>query len=193
VTYGKPVIPRTKRHGQTASDFRSSRRWQVLRLRILRRDSHVCYWCGGIANQVDHLIPVSHGGDWWAETNLAASCGPCNRARPLTHTTGGRSQRNRGESHLVQHNNSFNRGLVADATGFFSGGAVGQMRPFAISLPVARTTGSPTSEYRQNGSTPEHVSAQNGSPAAPQSQQEAPGAALITRDYSRRSPEHGDG
>lgn len=50
---------------------------------ILLRDP--CTYCGGEANAVDHIVPLSSGGadDW---TNLTAACGLCNsrkRTAPL--------------------------------------------------------------------------------------------------------------
>lgn len=44
---------------------------------ILERDGHVCYYCGGEATVVDHIIPW----DWShnnAPTNLIAACNLCN-------------------------------------------------------------------------------------------------------------------
>ena len=44
---------------------------------ILDRDAHICYYCGGIATVVDHIIPWN-----WAHNdnpdNLVASCALCN-------------------------------------------------------------------------------------------------------------------
>lgn len=76
-----------RRQAPAVGDFRKTRRWQRLRLEILRRDLFACYWrgpaCLGRADQADHVVPVSHGGAKWDPTNLVASCGPCNRARPI--------------------------------------------------------------------------------------------------------------
>jgi hypothetical protein len=58
----------------------STAAWQRQRLRILERDGHVCRWCGGPADEVDHVIPAIRGGTD-DPTNLAASCRPCNRSR----------------------------------------------------------------------------------------------------------------
>jgi 5-methylcytosine-specific restriction endonuclease McrA len=52
---------------------------------ILDRDGYVCWWCGGHATTVDHLIARVDGGDD-APGNLVASCGPCNYARGAAHT-----------------------------------------------------------------------------------------------------------
>ena len=44
---------------------------------ILDRDAHICYYCGGAATVVDHIIPW----DWSHNdnpSNLIASCALCN-------------------------------------------------------------------------------------------------------------------
>lgn len=63
------------------SDFRTSYKWRKLRLAILQRDLWTCHWCGGQANEVDHLVPAASGGERYDPDNLVAACGPCNRAR----------------------------------------------------------------------------------------------------------------
>jgi 5-methylcytosine-specific restriction endonuclease McrA len=63
----------------TRSDL-NKRAWQVLRKQILDRDQHCCAYCGREANTVDHIIPVSLGGDMHP-TNLVAACRPCNSAK----------------------------------------------------------------------------------------------------------------
>ncbi len=53
---------------------------QSKKRKILKRDNHICQYCGGEANQVDHIIPVSQGGtNKWS--NLAAACWKCNRSK----------------------------------------------------------------------------------------------------------------
>jgi len=59
--------------------------WVRIRKKVLERDGYVCQVrrkrCTGVATQVDHIVPVSKGGSWWDESNLRASCQPCNRDR----------------------------------------------------------------------------------------------------------------
>lgn len=44
---------------------------------VLRRDRHICVYCGGRADTIDHVLPRSRGGgDTWF--NLVAACQPCN-------------------------------------------------------------------------------------------------------------------
>ena len=69
--------------------------WRVLRRFILTRDSNVCSYCGSKATTVDHVNPVSRGGNH-EEGNLAAACKSCNsrkKDRPvvefLSSLTGG--------------------------------------------------------------------------------------------------------
>lgn len=55
--------------------------WQRIRLVILKRDEYRCYWCGAVADQVDHVIPLAFGGPRLEPTNLVASCRRCNARR----------------------------------------------------------------------------------------------------------------
>ena len=48
---------------------------------MLERDHYVCRWCGGRANEVDHLVPRALGGSDYDERNLVAACQPCNAKR----------------------------------------------------------------------------------------------------------------
>lgn len=54
--------------------------WQRLRKTILDRDQHTCAYCGREATTVDHIIPVSLGGDMHP-TNLVAACRSCNSSK----------------------------------------------------------------------------------------------------------------
>lgn len=56
-------------------------RWRRVKARVLRRDRYVCFYCGGQATTVDHVRPVSKGGDPYDEGNLVASCVPCNLSK----------------------------------------------------------------------------------------------------------------
>lgn len=64
---------RSRRNGSTRS-------WRALRDQILARDRWTCAYCGGRANTVDHLQPVSRGGSD-QPSNLVAACGRCNRQK----------------------------------------------------------------------------------------------------------------
>ena len=69
---------RTRRNGST-------RAWRTVRQAILERDGYQCKvqlpGCEQHANEVDHIRRVIDGGTDHP-TNLRATCGPCNRARP---------------------------------------------------------------------------------------------------------------
>jgi hypothetical protein len=56
---------------------------------VLRRDKHLCAYCGGKATTVDHIMPKWQGNalTWM---NAIAACQPCN------HKKGGRSPREAG-------------------------------------------------------------------------------------------------
>lgn len=51
---------------------------------VLKRDGHICVYCDGKANTIDHILPQSRGGknEW---LNTAAACQPCN-ARKANRT-----------------------------------------------------------------------------------------------------------
>ena len=54
------------------------RRWAVVRRAILVRDGYRCRACGKAGRlEVDHIIPVAQGGDWWDATGLQALCRNC--------------------------------------------------------------------------------------------------------------------
>jgi 5-methylcytosine-specific restriction endonuclease McrA len=53
------------------------RKWREIRKHILDRDDNRCQYCGQIATQVDHVIPVAKGG-LDIEENLVAACARCN-------------------------------------------------------------------------------------------------------------------
>lgn len=63
-----------KRNGSTS-------RWRKIRLAILKRDNHTCYYCGiPTATTVDHLTPVEQGGDD-SVNNLVSACQNCNYSK----------------------------------------------------------------------------------------------------------------
>lgn len=56
-------------------------RWRKLRATVLAEEQ-CCYLCGGIATEVDHVVPLSVAPDRaYDRTNLRAICGPCNRRK----------------------------------------------------------------------------------------------------------------
>ena len=65
--------------------------WKKIRLEILKRDDHRCQirgpGCTGQAEEVDHILPVSMGGEWYDHDNLRAACARCNNARNIKKTT----------------------------------------------------------------------------------------------------------
>lgn len=54
--------------------------YRYVRLKVLARDNHVCYWCGGFGNTIDHIIPWSRGGRT-TMTNCVTACQECNSQR----------------------------------------------------------------------------------------------------------------
>jgi 5-methylcytosine-specific restriction endonuclease McrA len=54
-----------------------TRRLPITRRNVLARDDHVCGYCGGRADTIDHVVPRAQGGQHvW--TNVAAACRSCN-------------------------------------------------------------------------------------------------------------------
>lgn len=66
----------------------SDSRWRAFREAILERDQWLCLirdpGCLTIADQVDHIVPLSKGGAKYDPGNARAACGPCNRGRSDT-------------------------------------------------------------------------------------------------------------
>lgn len=53
----------------------NSKRWQLTRRAVLT-DNPLCP-CGHLATDVDHITPISNGGDPWNPGNLQALCATC--------------------------------------------------------------------------------------------------------------------
>jgi 5-methylcytosine-specific restriction protein A len=55
----------------------ASKRWRVLRARVLT-SAPICAACGEeLATQVDHIVPIEDGGPVWKRSNLQGLCGGC--------------------------------------------------------------------------------------------------------------------
>lgn len=48
-----------------------------LRAMIMERSEGICFYCGNVAQSIDHIIPWSQGGSHHP-LNLVAACTPCN-------------------------------------------------------------------------------------------------------------------
>jgi 5-methylcytosine-specific restriction endonuclease McrA len=48
---------------------------------VLERDRHRCAYCAGRASTIDHLLPVSRGGEERSWLNTVSACVPCNQAK----------------------------------------------------------------------------------------------------------------
>jgi 5-methylcytosine-specific restriction endonuclease McrA len=63
----------------------STTRWRTFRISILERDRWRCTLllpgCTATATQVDHITPLSRGGDKYDPANCRASCASCNQRR----------------------------------------------------------------------------------------------------------------
>ncbi|MHB8669305.1 MAG: HNH endonuclease [Acidimicrobiales bacterium] len=56
---------------------------------VFARDGHRCQYCGATAENIDHVVPRSRGGEHIWE-NVVAACRPCNTRKEdrLLHETG---------------------------------------------------------------------------------------------------------
>ena len=54
-----------------------SGKWKKQRLRVLSRDGNVCFYCGDVATEADHIIAKVNGGGDEME-NLVSACRMCN-------------------------------------------------------------------------------------------------------------------
>ena len=65
-------------------DPRSQRKYKAVRLQVLSRDNHTCFYCNAEADTVDHIVPVSRSQDKseaFNPNNLIACCRRCNSSR----------------------------------------------------------------------------------------------------------------
>lgn len=54
--------------------------YRYVRLKVLARDQHICYWCGAPGDTMDHVIPWSKGGRTTMD-NCICACEECNGQR----------------------------------------------------------------------------------------------------------------
>jgi 5-methylcytosine-specific restriction protein A len=63
--------------------------WRKVRLMALKRDHYICQRCGvGGANEVDHIVPISRGGDRLRLDNLQTLCHRCHSKKTATEDGG---------------------------------------------------------------------------------------------------------
>ena len=54
------------------------RRWRAVRQLVLERDGYRCRACHKAGRmEIDHIVPVVRGGDWWSVEGLQALCRGC--------------------------------------------------------------------------------------------------------------------
>lgn len=59
--FPRPRIVRLLRYVAMKWRYSHPPRWS--RRGVLKRDGHICAYCGGPANTVDHVVPLSRGGE----------------------------------------------------------------------------------------------------------------------------------
>ncbi|MHA1225278.1 MAG: HNH endonuclease [Candidatus Hodarchaeales archaeon] len=62
--------------------------WRKYREWYLRRHP-LCVKCGRLATVVDHIVPVSLGGDFWDENNHQALCEECHNRKTMIEMLAG--------------------------------------------------------------------------------------------------------
>jgi 5-methylcytosine-specific restriction endonuclease McrA len=69
-------------------DFEKNKQWRSLRFSIIEeQEDHNCYYCNKVLNKecnditIDHLFPLSLGGDAFERKNLVICCKTCNKAK----------------------------------------------------------------------------------------------------------------
>jgi 5-methylcytosine-specific restriction endonuclease McrA len=71
--YPLPKVVRLVRYVVMRWRYTHPPRWS--RRGVLRRDGYRCAYCGGPANTVDHITPISRGGARTSWLNTVACCG----------------------------------------------------------------------------------------------------------------------
>lgn len=84
-----PKAPATNRPSTSSRGY--DRRWQALRLMVLRREP-LCRRCSKPAQDVDHIRPMSQGGARLDPSNLQPMCRACHRAKHTEENQNGRIQ-----------------------------------------------------------------------------------------------------
>ena len=65
-------------------DPRTKGLYKKRRLLVLARDQYTCFYCGGEANQVDHVVPMASDNSVANAVdmeNMVAACADCNRRK----------------------------------------------------------------------------------------------------------------
>ena len=83
--HGRAYTPTNARQAKRAAKlnkhidpFYLSHTWRILRFDVIQRDKQVCFYCGDVGRQADHVIPRKEGGEDTMD-NLVCSCASCNR------------------------------------------------------------------------------------------------------------------
>jgi 5-methylcytosine-specific restriction endonuclease McrA len=77
-TFPRPRVVRLTRYVVTTWRYTRPPRWS--RRGVLVRDGHTCGYCGGYADTVDHIVPISRGGERTSWLNTVACCGGTRRS-----------------------------------------------------------------------------------------------------------------
>lgn len=74
----RPISVRLLKYINTTWRYQRQPKWS--KSGVLKRDRHVCAFCGGKATTIDHVMPRSRGGkNTWK--NTIAACSPCNNKK----------------------------------------------------------------------------------------------------------------
>jgi len=81
ISTGSKCPEHRSRRRSPSSRVTGSHEWRRMRSAVLQRDSFTCQHCGAKATCVDHIVPVSKGGDPLDPANLVASCHYCTSSK----------------------------------------------------------------------------------------------------------------
>jgi 5-methylcytosine-specific restriction protein A len=72
---------RSARRREVTRGVYKRKKWLMTRKAVLARDP-ICKVCDErLSTEVDHIVPLSQGGDPWALDNLQGICSPCHWAK----------------------------------------------------------------------------------------------------------------
>jgi 5-methylcytosine-specific restriction enzyme A len=72
---------RSRRRREATKGIFKKKRWAMTREAVLTRDP-ICKVCDGwLSTEVDHIKPLSQGGDPWRLEGLQGICTPCHQAK----------------------------------------------------------------------------------------------------------------
>lgn len=89
----KPWAGSKERRRQLGANL-TERQEQIRRRRVLRRHGHICHVCQeGMADEVDHVVPLAEGGADHDSNMRPIHSVPCHKRKTAAEATRGRARR----------------------------------------------------------------------------------------------------